>query len=530
MPGAPGVADQNARVRRPSITASRGRVPTGPLVVATVAAVAGLALRFLVLASVRLRSTDSDEAIIGLIGLRATHGHVDVMFWGQAYGGTIESFVVAPLFALFGPSVLVERLLLLVIGAVAAVLTWRVGRRLVGEPAAIVGAGVQWTMSSYFVWWSTKINIYYGALCLALVVVLCVLQLRDDDAPPWWAAAFGLAAGAAAWSNPQTLYLLVPVVLLHARPMLRAWRRVLAAVPFALVGFSPWLVYSVRNDFSTLKFPGVDVYLPYPERVLLFVRELPIVFGARAPLNDEWLVSTTLFRVAVVVAVAGLLWGLVRDLPGLRSMLVLTDAYALLFGLSPQVGQPGARLQPRYLLFVTPVLALGIGALLARVRWRRLPVLGLAAILLATGLSAMGLRRMDDEGLTLTSGGPEATVPADLSPLLAVLRQHGITRAYSFYWLSYRTTFETGEQVIVAPAFVHISRFKPYADAVEASDRPAVIAMRASKQVAAIEARLDALGIGHQRYERGAFAVIVPSADVPREEYVTAFREAGVFA
>lgn len=526
MPGVPA-----ADLARPSAPLSSRRGRSRPLVVlAVLAALLGLALRLYVLTAPRLFATDSDESIIGLIGLRATHGHIDVMFWGQAYGGTIESLAVAPLFALFGPSVLVERLLLLGVAAVAAVLTWRIGRRLVGVRAAVVGASLQWTMSSYFVWWSTKINIYYGALCLALVVHLCVLQLDDEDVPRWWPAAFGLAAGAAAWSNPQTLYLLVPVLLLRLPTLLRRCRYVVAAIPFALLGFSPWIVYSVRNDFSTLKFPGVDVYLPYLERVLLFVRELPIVLGLRVPLNDEWLVPTRLVPAIAAAAALSLVWAAVRGTRGVRSILVLVVGYALLFGLSPQVGQPGARLQPRYLLFVTPLLCLLLGAVLASVRWRRLPVFGAVAVIAVSGFSIVGLRRMDEQRLTLASSGPDASVPADLSPLLSLLRDRGIDRAYSFYWLSYRTTFESREDVIVAPAFRHISRFKPYADAVEASSRPAVIVMRGSKQVTSIEARLDALGVAHQRFERGPFAVIVPESDVDREEYVAAFREAGIFA
>ena len=513
----------------PASDTRRSRHAPAVLVLALLGLVGGLLLRLFVLRS-RLNATDSDEAIIGLIGLRALDGHVDVLFWGQAYGGTIESFVVAPLFAVFGPTVLVERLLLLVIATIAALLTWRIGRRLVGEPAAVIGAALQWTMSCYFVWWSTKINIYYGALCLALVVHLLLLRLRDGDVPRWWPVAFGLAAGGAAWSNPQTMYLLVPATLLTWRPLLQRWRLVLASIPFAILGWSPWLIYSVRNDWRTLKFPGVDVYLPYGERVLLFVRQLPIVFGLRLPLNNQWIVGAVVVRLVALLGVAALGWALVRNVRGVRTLTTLTVAYALLYGVSPQVGQPGASLQPRYLLFITPVLALGLAAVTAAPRWKGLPVVGTGVLAASIVLSGIGLREMDEQGLTLTSGGPEATVPADIGDLLALLEEHEVRRAYSFYWLSYRTTFETEEEVIVAPAFAHISRFRPYARAVEAAERPAVIAMRGSAQVPAIERRLDALGTGFERHERGAFTVIVPERDVNREEYVAAFREAGVFA
>jgi 4-amino-4-deoxy-L-arabinose transferase-like glycosyltransferase len=496
--------------------------------VAAAAAVAGLALRLYVLSS-SLRATDSDEAVLGLIAARAGRGTVDVMFWGQAYGGTIEALVAAPFFKVFGPSVMVERLLLLVIAAVAAILTWRVGRRLVGEPAATIGAAVFWTMSCFFTWWSTKLNIYYGALCLALAVVLLLLRLRDEDdrtLPRWWPVAFGLAAGAAIWSNPQTAFLLVPAGIVHAKTMLTNVKKVATAIPFAVVGAAPWLVYSVRNHWSTLHVPGVDVYLPYTERVQLFFRQLPIAVGARQPVTGQWIVPGTVFAAIAAIATVALAVQAARNVRGTRVIAVVVVGYALLYGLSPQGGQPGASVQPRYLLFVLPVLALAIGALIQRPK-----ALGALAVAATVACTAVGLRAMDTNHTTLMSGGPGVNVPSDFGDLTTLLEQRHIRHAYSFYWVAYRTTFETEERTIVDPAHWHVSRYKPYADEVRMAKEPAaVIVLNDTPQLDAMRRLFEGKQIAYQVHQRGVWAVVEPEQKVDREEVAAAFRSVGVLA
>jgi len=513
---------------RPHVATPPSNGPLAPVGVA-LAILAGLALRLFVLFS-SMRGTDSDEAVVSLIAMHAGRGDIDVMFWGQAYGGTIEAYLAAPLFRLFGPSIIVERLLLLVIAAVAAVLTWRVGKRLVGSRPAVVGALLFWTSSCYFVWWSTKLNIYYAALCLALFAGLQLLRLRDGDIPSWWPAAFGLAAGASMWSNPQTMFLLVPWTMATIRPVWHNLRTVLKAVPFALVGASPWIEYSIRSHWSTLKFPGVDVYLPYPERLLLFFRQLPIVFGVRLPMSAQWMLLPAARWALLAVLVALVAAGVARGQRGVRLLSVLVLAYALLYAVSPQVGQPGANLQPRYLLFIFPVLCLLVATASSSVRIRNVEVAAVFVVAFAVVVSAVGLHRMDQGRLTLHGVPPGVQIPADISDVTSLLREHDVTRAYSFYWLAYQISFETRERTIVTPAFTHITRYLPYADAVARAPHPAIIAMADTPEPAAIERRLVALQVPFEEFRRGAFVVIVADRQFPREELASAFREAGIFA
>src|SRR5258707_10430591 len=67
-------------------------------------------LRFLLI-SQGWPQTDSDESTMGLMALHiAYRGEHPVFFYGQSYMGSLEAYIAAPLFHLFGPSTFTLRL------------------------------------------------------------------------------------------------------------------------------------------------------------------------------------------------------------------------------------------------------------------------------------------------------------------------------------------------------------------------------------------------------------------------------------
>src|SRR5215467_12916871 len=68
-----------------------------------VAGVAGLGIR-LWIDRTWLGVPDSDEAVVGLMARHILDGQLTTFFWGQAYGGSQEALLAAPVFAVFGSS------------------------------------------------------------------------------------------------------------------------------------------------------------------------------------------------------------------------------------------------------------------------------------------------------------------------------------------------------------------------------------------------------------------------------------------
>ena len=70
------------------------------LLLAVCGAAAGIALRIWALLLPQ-GALDADEAVVGLMTRGILHGSLPVFFPGQGYGGTQESFLAAPVVAVF---------------------------------------------------------------------------------------------------------------------------------------------------------------------------------------------------------------------------------------------------------------------------------------------------------------------------------------------------------------------------------------------------------------------------------------------
>ncbi|OKJ35220.1 hypothetical protein AMK25_28300 [Micromonospora sp. TSRI0369] len=198
--------------------------------------------------------TNSDEATMGLAALHIARGDgFPVWFYGQAYMGTLEAYLAAPLVALAGPSVLVLRLPTLALYALFLLLSWRLTRRLGGDRwyallvVAVLALGADRVVKNQLIAGGGYPELNPAGAALALLTVgLCVTG-PGARWPRW--AAWGLIAGVLLWVDPLILpYVLTLGVLLVAW----RWRELAgrAGVVLAgalLLGAAPMVVDSLRH-------------------------------------------------------------------------------------------------------------------------------------------------------------------------------------------------------------------------------------------------------------------------------------------
>lgn len=466
------------------------------MIVVAVAAVAGLAMRVWIL-STPLGALDSDEAISGLLALHMLDGDFSALYWLSPYGGTLEPAIAAAVFAIFGSSVIALKLATLGVFAAAAALTWRIGIRTVGASAALVGASLFWVFPAFFVWWTTKARGYYAVgLLLGLVVVLLALRLRERESRRD-AALLGLALGLGWWTSPGVLILAVPALvwLLWRRPSVV--RLVPIALPGFVIGIAPWLAWNLRNSWLSLDLsPVASEQSTFVDRVVnLFHYVLPTWLGLRVPFSLDWLLGPVVGWIGLGAAIAGFGLLVARRRPGLEPLLLATAMFPLLYGLSKFTYYVE---EPRYVVYLSPVLALLAGSAFAT------PARAAAALGVALALSVAGLVQLDREE-QFQPVAQDVRVPSDLGPVLDLLEREGQTRVLANYWLAYRLSFESDERVIAtSTGFV---RYQPHDRLVRRSDHPARVFVRGSKVEA--RARPGLVARGYRRLETGAFVVYV---------------------
>ncbi|WP_435233574.1 DUF423 domain-containing protein [Micromonospora aurantiaca (nom. illeg.)] len=245
-----------AGVREEPREAVRPRTPRRlplPTLLALLVGFAGVGYR-LALLFADAPPTNSDEATMGLAALHIARGDgFPVWFYGQAYMGTLEAYLAAPLVALAGPSVLVLRVPTLALYALFLLLSWRLTRRLGGDRwyallvVAVLALGADRVVKNQLIAGGGYPELNPAGTALALLTVGLCMTGAGARLPRW--AAWGLVAGVLLWVDP----LILPYVLtLGALLVARRWRELAgrAGVVLAgalLLGAAPMLVDSIRH-------------------------------------------------------------------------------------------------------------------------------------------------------------------------------------------------------------------------------------------------------------------------------------------
>jgi 4-amino-4-deoxy-L-arabinose transferase-like glycosyltransferase len=402
------------------------------------ALVGGVAFRVWIYRSA-LGAPDSDEAIVGLMARHALHGDFTVFFWGQPYGGSQEALLTAPLFAVFGTSLLALRIVPMLLTAAAAAVVWRVGRRAFGElPGAVAGLLV-WLWPPYPIVHTTPAFGFYGATLLYCALLL-LLALRIVEEPSLVRVAlFGLVFGLAFWESAQIIPLAAPIIAwtLWRRP--HALRHLWAALLAAAVGALPWLVWNVENDWrSVLARASLSAYF---HGLRLFVSPLlPMLLGLRAPLTGQALLPKVLTLALYAILLLAFAWGAIRARRSNAGLLFgVALAFPFLWAISHRVAILTSH--PIYLIVIAPVVALLLASV-ATTEWR-------AAVLLvaAAAVTAVTLQRMDT---WLTADRPHwpPPTPRNLTPLIATLDELHLDHVYADYWIAYRLDLATDERIV----------------------------------------------------------------------------------
>jgi hypothetical protein len=418
---------------------------------------------------------DSDEAVVGLMARGFRHGHWRAFYWGQHYAGTQETALVA----LAGASTAALKLVPVALSAVAAVLTWRVGRRLVEDRLAQAAGLLVWVAPGSYVWWSTKERgFYWVSLVLGLVLVLAAQRIVADGGRWRDGALLGVAAGLGFWASPTVLYFAVPAglwLLARRRPPLRwLW----AAVPAAVAGAGPWLWHNVEQGWASLERP------PQPEHVSwlggigrLLWRTLPIATNLRYPIDERWVVPVF----AAVVYVGVLVLIVVRRPPLLLALALGT--FPLLYAWFPGAWFVG---EGRYALFVAPFLALAVAVVVRR------PSALLGVVAASVALSGLALGHIGYEH------------PQHVGPDLAALRRAGVDTAWADYWLAYRLAFVSGGD-LTASSYVSAREPTVYHQ-VAADPTPAFLYPRGDRRVGPLR---RALGDGTRLAHTPHFTIVL---------------------
>ncbi len=496
---------------------------------------------------------NSDEAIVGLMARHILMGERPVFFYGQAYMGSLDAFLVAAGFAVFGQQVWVIRLvqLLLYLGTVATT-AWlgreAFGSRKVGLLAAALLAVPTVNMTLYT---TASLGGYGEALLLGNLLLLVSLVAARRHLPkentrfPWqWLGLWGILAGCGLWANgltlvyslPSGLYLIGMIVRNH-RPWLVPF--VLVAGAGFLLGSLPWWIFALVNgpNLLLLELFGTAVAVEREPWLLRTANHLvnflllgaSVIFGFRPPWSVQWL-GLPLMPVVLAFWIGCLVFfyrGVVKASQDRHAYLLLAGVCLTLiagFLFTPFGVDPSGR----YFLPLAIPLALVAAQLIFTVTRRPWQAAALAVLLI--GYQAWGTLQCAlnfPPGLTTQFFEPTIIDHRADAELIEFLTSAGETRGYSNYWVAYPIAFHTREEILFIPRLPYHQdlrytprddRYAPYTEVVASSPRVAYITTRNPRLDGYLRSQFSSLGVTWQEKVIGDYQVYYQLSRVVRPQ------------
>lgn len=294
---------------------------------------------------------NSDEAVVALMARHILQGERPVFFYGQAYMGSLDAWLVAGAFRLFGEGVFAVRLVQIGLYLLYLVTLWLLARRLFSD-RRIANAAV-WIAAVPTVLVTTYTTASLGGYGETLVLGNLILWLGhravfSEKETPWNWLALGLVGGIAIWTLALAGVYLFPVFLLLVWAGVRSarrsvwWNYVLLVLSF-LAGSSPWWLYNIAHSGAALAAltAGTPIPTTFLQRLTgLVLLGLTTLFGLRFPWTaelspiPEQLLGVSLYLAAAVYALRWML-GYKKTIP--QPVLPLSTE-----GLSAPTGSPDA--------------------------------------------------------------------------------------------------------------------------------------------------------------------------------------------
>jgi 4-amino-4-deoxy-L-arabinose transferase-like glycosyltransferase len=505
---------------------------------------------------------NADEAVVALMARHILQGERPVFFYGQAYLGSLDAWLIAGAFLLFGQNVLAIRIVQSILYLGTVVTAYLLGLKIFADRWTATAAALLLALPTVLVTLYTTATLggYGETLLIGNVLLLWAIRLRERIAGATrshitrshatrshveW-LLFGALAGFGFWAFGLLGVYLLPIGVVLAMPFLNredakgakilfsslrirlprfflrgralAVNALLALAGFA-IGSAPWWWATLFGAKTLGELGGSAIASasggPLLHMFSFVVLGLPVIMGLRPSWAVRWL-ALPLAPLVLVLFMAAV---------GRAAKLSLRDwKRALLLGVCVTVMVAfvvtpfGADPSGRYFLPLAAPLALFTADLLDRVR-REYPRAAVALFAVALLFNLWG--NVDatlnfPPGFTTQFDEVAQVDQRDLPAVIEFLKAHGETRCYSNYWVTYPIAFLSDETVVCSAAlpyhldFKHTTRddrYPPYTAAVAAAPRAAYITTNHPPLDKRLRSEFKALGVTFRETTIGDFHI-----------------------
>lgn len=499
---------------------------------------------------------NADEAVVALMARHILAGERPVFFYGQAYMGSLDAFLVAGGFILFGQNVWVIRLVQTFLYLGVILTTYLIGKeafcsRRVGVLGALLLAVPTVNVTLY-----TTVSLGgYGeamllgslAVLVSLVIVRRYLTAAAKLPPAGLLFLWGLLTGCGLWANGLSLVFSVPAGLFLLWYVWPVRRKALISVLVwtgmgILVGSLPWWIYAVQNGSRQLilELLGTAVAVENGSWFARIVNHLvnflilgvSVLLGLRPPWSVRWLALPLLpfvvlfWSACLVFCLRRLLNRKPRLLPSQimetqprsdRSGYILLSGICLTLLSGFLFTHFGVDPSGRYFLPLAVPLALFAARFILSISRNGWQTAGLLALVIGYHLwGTLQCAWRNPPGLTTQFYEPSIIDHQLDQSLIDFLKEEGELVGYTNYWVSYPLAFHSEETLVFVPRLpYHLDlrytprddRYLPYTDQVTGSSQVAYITTRSPALDQHLRAGFEELNITWREHQIGDYRV-----------------------
>ncbi len=455
---------------------------------------------------------NSDEAIVGLMANHILKGENSIFFYGQAYMGSLDSYIVAGFFMLLGNSITSIRIsqtvlfiLFLVAGYYLAYLLFKSRKAALATIIMLGGSPV-----NFLLYTTVTLGGYIEALLFGICILILGYRIEENEGFGVKNSytlriqffLFGLFIGAGIWVLGITLIFsfsaLIMLGFLIYRKKVKfglTIEALILVIVGGLVGGLPVLIYFISNGvvvfLNELMGSAISIgQQSYLNQIGLHLVNF-ILFGISAVLGFRPSWNATWLLLPLIPIILAIWLFLIRKtfIYGQKSKstlliriwlpsIILMVAFVFTpFGMDPS---------GRYFLPINISLAFTVGLLIAIYGLKKnkymAPIIATLLIFNIGGIIQSAYQSPD--GIT-TQFAPGTIIDHSYDQeLINFLKESSNTRGYSTYWTAYPIVFKSNEDVILVPVLpyhadlkhtIRDNRYEPYSKLVNASPNPVYI-------------------------------------------------------
>lgn len=458
---------------------------------------------------------NSDEAVVGLMARHILLGEKPLFFYGQYYMGSLDAYLIAAGFLLFGAKIWVIRAIQIILYLATILLVTEIAKKIFQNELITLIVGFLLAIPTVNVHLYTTVSLggygealFLGSLIIYLWITIEPLTRSNQSQKEkiiLGISLIGFLIGLGIWVNALTLVFGIPVIFVFMATVFRnhKWKSIVLSVSFFsiafLIGMFPFWIAAAKSGLpifiqemlgsaiSVEKANWLGKIAAHFRNFILL--GIPVIFGIRPPWTVIWLIWPLIPVVlsiwfSSINKIRWLLSDQKENKPHIWLLIGMVITLFLGFVFTSFGADPSGRyfipLEIPFAILFSAIIVLRVKNL--KIRWIMISIL-----FFYNFLSTIQCGINKNPGFTTQFYEPSVIDHSYDQKLIQFLHDNNATRGYTNYWVSYPLAFESNEQIVFVPSLpYHLdltyterdNRYEPYNEIVKKSDSAAYITTR----------------------------------------------------